>query len=181
MHFLDRQGQKFSGIDEGHQKVPSCVSREKLYLKLPYLRVCEGYLLEDPHLFKISPKMDSNCPRTWNYTQNVPPGVKCFLSWWLVLVGMGFPKLIKIFSRFKYYAHMKFLSISPQLNFSRYSTANFKVIGPACRGALHSSSLGASNDVSTSILGHIFSDLGSSKGRKSCKIVKISTGLGHQN
>ena len=131
MHYLDRQGQKFSGIDEGHQKVPFCIFRENLYLIVPYLHVCEAYLLGDPHLFKICPKIDSNCPRTWNYTQNVPPGVKYFLSWWLVLVGMGFPKLIKIFSRFKYYAHMKFLSISPQLNFSRYSTANFKVIGPA--------------------------------------------------
>ena len=49
------------------------------------------------------------------------------------------------------------------------------------RSALHSSTLGASNDVSTIIVGHIFHDLGGSKSRKSCKIAEISTPLVHQD
>ena len=49
------------------------------------------------------------------------------------------------------------------------------------RNALHSSTLGASNDVSTIIVRHIFNDLGGSEGRKSCKIAEISTALAHQD
>ena len=49
------------------------------------------------------------------------------------------------------------------------------------RRALNSSTLGASNDVSTTIVGHIFNVLGGSESQKSWKIVEISTGLVHQD
>ena len=49
------------------------------------------------------------------------------------------------------------------------------------RRALNSFTLGASNDVSTTIVRHIFNVLGGSESQKSWEIVEISTGLIHQD